>query len=32
MFEDKRVYAGLVVGFASLYLMKRYFAGGQCNI
>lgn len=32
MFEDKRIYAGAVAGIAALYLMKRYFAGGQCTI
>lgn len=33
MSQDKRVYlGGLVAGFTSLYLIKRYFAGGHCNI
>lgn len=33
MFEDKRILFGVViVGCATLYLLKRYFAGGKCNI
>jgi hypothetical protein len=34
MFQDKNamIIAAVVVGGTTLYLLKRYFAGGKCSI
>jgi hypothetical protein len=32
MIENKWILVGIVTGFAALYLLKKYCAGGKCTI